>query len=84
MVAFKDLRYKKIFVAIKPERNKPQLLRDVSEGMHPRFTKDYLRNAIKRQTIAFGGGVDDLANLCEWIVDNDDEHPDNWMNMRPY
>lgn len=86
MVAFNDLRYKKILVAVKREYPRPQLLRDVSEGIHPVFTDDFFTK-IKRQTIAFGGGVDDMAHLCEWIVDEPggaEDDPDHWMNLRPY
>ena len=50
-----------------------------------------LMHEIKKQTIAFGGGLDDMSRLCEWIVDSPadlyDElgnETDHWMNARPY
>lgn len=50
-----------------------------------------LLDQVKRRTIAFGGGLDDMTRLCEDIVDSTadlyDElgnETDHWMNERPY
>lgn len=62
-------------------------LRTYSPPMRP----TNLMDEIKRQTIAFGGGLDEMSRICEWVVDNEadcyDElgnETDHYLNMRPY
>lgn len=68
-------------------RTRKVVVSDYSPSLRP----PDLMYEIKKQTIAFGGGLDDMSRLCEWIVDSPadlyDElgnETDHWMNVRPY
>ena len=49
-----------------------------------------LDTLVRRECVALGAHLDDLGDLCEWIVDsepefnNDGSESDSWRNIRPY
>ncbi len=74
----------------KPEPYRASILRDYAEGIHPVYPMNYLETVVKRQCVALGAPMDDLGQLCEWIVDSEadtDEYGEesgSWRNVRPY
>lgn len=60
-----------------------QMNAQTSESTRAASSPDLL-HMVKVKSYELGQHTDDLGQLCEWIVDQNTEEDDHWMNVRPY
>lgn len=58
-----------------------QITAQTSESTYAARSPDLL-HLVKVKSYELGHHTDDLGQLCEWVVDNEDD--DIWTNARPY